>query len=275
MENKTPRLTKLILIFESALLATTLISFYFLKGAMKLPEGLLWLWMALMVFSVVSFLFFLVVLIIALAKKSLRATYWTPLFFISCIAFIVLTLLIFAGPSIMSPQIIEMPVSETMVELDKTTEGEAAQEEKYSEPDEQEAQEFKTYEIGDLIEVGDLVIQVNSIRTAEKEEWEMLEEGYIYLFVDISIENTGNQEAYLDTYYNFRLVDKNGRNYKFVWAESAKGHIEGNLGAGRKIAGELSYGIPSDVKDFELEISDPNPGMLGTEMVIVNISLVE
>jgi len=136
-------------------------------------------------------------------------------------------------------------------------------------------QELNTYEIGDTIEVGDLVIKVNSTRTAEKDEWDMLEEGYIYLLVDISIENTGNQEAYLDTYYNFRLVDKNGRNYEFVWAEKAKGRIEGNLGAGRKIAGELSYGIPNDIKEFELEISDPNPGMLGTEMVIINILLEE
>ena len=266
MENKTPGLTKLIIIFESLLLGATLVTFYFLKGPLKLPENLFWIWMALMVFSAASFLFFLAVFIIALVKKSLRTTHWTPFFFVSCIAFIVITLLMFTVPAVMQPQVIEYPDSEVASVTEDAVETEPAQE---------EIQEIKTYEIGDLIEVEDLVIKVNSIRTAEKEEWETLEEGYIYLLVDISIENTGNQEAYIDTYMNFRLVDKNGRNYKFVWAENAKGRVDGTLGAGRKIAGELSYGITNDIKEFEIEISDPNPGMFGTEMVIVNITIEE
>lgn len=269
MENKTPGLTKLIIIFESLLLGATLVAFYFLKEPMKFPENLFWIWMALIAFSATSFLFFLVVFIIALIKKSLRTAHWTPFLFVSCIAFMVIALLMFTAPTVMQPQFIEYPDSEVASATEDTEETEPAQEEQ------EETQKLKTYEIGDIIDVGDLVIEINSIRTAEKEEWDMLEEGYIYLFVDISIENTGNQEAYIDTFMNFRLVDKNGRNYKFAWIESAKGSVEGTLGAGRKIAGELSYGIPNDIKEFEIEISDPNPGIFGTEMVIVNISIEE
>ena len=265
MENKTPGLTKLILIFESALLAVTLISFYFLRGSIVFLGGVFWLWTALFIFSSVSFLFFLAVFIIALIKKSLRSTLWTPFLFLSCIAFMAIALLTYIAPAVMQPQFIEYPDTEAVPAEEEAGETKPAQEEQ------EETQKLKTYEIGDTIEIGAFVIKVNSIRMAEKEEWDMLEEGYIYLLVDISIENTGTQEAYLDTYYNFRLVDKNGRNYEFVWAENAKGRVDGNLGAGRKIAGELSYGIPNDIKEFELEISDPNPGMLGTEMVIVNI----
>lgn len=272
MENKTPGLTKLIIIFESLLLGAALLTFYFLKGPLRLPENLSWIWLALIVFSVASFLFFLVVFIIALIKKSLRTEHWTPFLFVSCIAFMVIALLMYTAPAVMQPQFVDYTGTEVVYAEEGTGETKPAQEEQ------EESQKLKTYEVGDTIEVGDLVIQVNSIRTAEKSEWEMLEEGeeeYILLFIDISIENTGNREAYLDIYMNFRLVDKNGRNYEFAWTEAAKGRIEGNLGAGRKIAGELSYGIPSDVKDFELEISDPNPGMFGTEMVIVNIALEE
>jgi hypothetical protein len=210
-----------------------------------------------------------VIFIITLVKKNLRITYWVPVSFISCMAFLVLAALMFIGPSIMQPQFVEYPGSEVGSATEETAETKPAQGEQ------EETQKLKTYDMGDTIELGDLVIKVNGIRTAEKEEWAMLEEGYIYLLVDISIENTGNKEAYLDTYMNFRLVDRNGRNYKFIWAEEAKGRVEGNLGAGRKIAGELCYGIPSDIKEFEIEISDPNPGMLGTEMVIINIQLEE
>jgi len=265
MENRTPGLTKLIIIFESLLLVATLLTFYFLKGPLMFPENLFWIWMALIVFSVVSFLFFLVIFIIALIKKSLRTAHWTPFLFVSCIAFMVIALLMYTAPAVMQPQFVDYTGTEVVYAEEEAGETKPAQEEQ------EETQKLKTYEIGDTIEIGAFVIKVNSIRMAEKEEWDMLEEGYIYLLVDISIENTGTQEAYIDTYYNFRLVDKNGRNYEFVWAENAKGRVDGNLGAGRKIAGELSYGIPNDIKEFELEISDPNPGMLGTEMVIVNI----
>jgi len=247
MENKTPGLTKLIVIFEPLLLVASLIAFYFLKGKMVLP-GILWLWFALIIFSSASFLFFLVVFVIALSKKSLRATYWTPFLIVPCITFLVLTVLMFVIPQTMQSQSI-------------------------GEVEAEELSGIKLYEVGEPIELGDLIITVNSIRIAEKEEYEMLDEGYIFLLIDISLENTGIQELNINTYSNFRLVDKNGRNYETAWSEKAKGSIEGWLGAGRKIAGELCYGIPADTKEFELEISDPNPVVFRTEIVAVNISL--
>lgn len=270
MENKTPLLTKLILIFEPALLAAILISFYFLRESSFFAGIVSWLWSALIIFSFLSFLFFLVVFIIALIKNSLRTAYWPPFLLVSCIAFLVIVLIMFTAPTVMQPQFIDYTSGDVVYAEEEVRETESAQEKQ------EETQKLETYEIGDTIEVGDLVVKVNNIRTVEKDESGMLEEGYIYLLVDISIENKGDQEAYLETFSNLRLVDKNGRNYESVWAEDAKGQIEGNLGAGRKIAGELSYGIPIDVKDFELEVSDPNSwGAGGIDMVIINLQLEE
>lgn len=256
MENKTPGLTKLIVIFEPLILVGSLITFYFLRGRMALP-GILWLWFALIIFSSASFLFFLIVFIIALSKRSLRATYWAPFLIVPCITFLVLTILMFVIPQTTQSQSIRGVETEEFVKGVKT----------------EEPSGIKLYEVGELIELGDLIITVNSVRTIEKEEYEMLDEGYIFLLIDISLENTGIQELNISTYSNFRLVDKNGRNYKTAWSEKAKGSIEGWLGAGRKIAGELCYGIPADTKEFELEISDPNPETFKTEIVVININL--
>ncbi len=281
MENKTPGLTKLILIVESALLAVTLVSFYFLKEVMKFPEGVFWLWMALAAFSAASFLFFFIVLIISLVKRSLRATYWTPLFFTFTIVFIVLAVLIVIGPGIMQPQIIEIPVSETIAEAEIVEETESSQAEEKTNSQQVEAEtssepeEIKVYNIGDLVEIGNTTVMVNGVRTLEKDEWdEQTEEGYIYLLVDVSIENKGNNDVYIDTYMNFRLVDKDGRNYKPVYAEKARGHVDGPLSPGRKIAGELGYGIPQGVNEFELEIKDPDQQMMASGGEIVLISIV-
>jgi len=112
MENKTPGLTKLILIFETMLLAVTFISFYFLRDTMELPEGFLWFWIVLIIFSSVSFLFLLVIFIITIVKKNLRITYWVPVSFISSMAFLVLAALMLIGPSIMQPHFVDLPFEE-------------------------------------------------------------------------------------------------------------------------------------------------------------------
>jgi hypothetical protein len=272
MENKTPLLTKLIIIFEPLLLFASLTAFYFLKGVMKLPDGLLWLWEALMVFSAASFLFFLIVFIIALAKRSLRTTFFLPLLFIGFIVFLVVSLIMFAGPSVMQPVFMDSPGQDVIAESEIVEESESQQveTEKISEPE-----ELIIYKMGDIVEIGNIAVKINSIRVTEKDEWdEQTEDGYMYLLVDVSIENIGTQETYIDNYNNFRLVDKDGRSYKAVWPMEAKGKVEGPLGAGRKIAGEMAYGIPPDIKEFEMEIFDPNQqGMMNAEMGIISIVL--
>jgi len=272
MENKTPLLTKLIVIFEPLLLVGSLIAFYFLRGKMALP-GILWLWFALIIFSSASFLFFLIVFVIALIKKSLRVTYWTPVLFVSCIAFLVLALLMFTGPSVIQPQFIETPaegvedVPGTTAEVEKVE----AETTTLSEETEEKA-ETNIFKIGDTFKIGDLQFTINSVRTSETDKYsnKPSEEDYIFLFIDTTIENLGNEETYIHPDNNFRLVDKNGRDYSFVWAEG-EGSIEGILAPGRKIAGEQSYGIPKDINEYELEVF--NYEVPGSEVAIVGISI--
>ena len=277
MKTKTPGLTKLILIAEPTFFVVALVSFYFLKDRLQMTTPLVWLWFSILFFSAASFLFLLIIFIIALVKSSMRFTYWPPLLFIGFIVFLVIALLMFAVPSIMQPVIMDFPDSEVITateivegaEHTGTTESQAAEAEISS-----KLEELKIYNIGDLVKVGDIEVKINGVRTAEKEEWDnQLEEGYVYLLVDTSIENTGSEEVYIDTYNNFRLVDKDGRNYNATYNEKAKGRVDGPLNPGRKIAGELVYGIPQDIKEFEIEVNDPNQQMLTSGMVLISIVL--
>jgi hypothetical protein len=99
--------------------------------------------------------------------------------------------------------------------------------------------EINIFEIGDAFKVGDLQFTINGVRTMEADKYNNrpFEEGYVFLFIDTTIENLGNEEIYIHPSYNFRLVDKSGRSYNLVWAE-CKGSIEGILSSGRKISGE-------------------------------------
>ena len=272
MENKTPLLTKLIIIFEPLLLVGSLIALYFLRGKMALT-GILWLWFALIIFSSASFLFFLIVFIIALIKKTSRVTYWVPVSFISCIAFLVLALLMFTGPSVMQLQFIETPVEgvEAVLSTNAEVEKVETQTTTLSEETEKKA-EINIFKIGDTFKIGDLQFTINSVRTSETDKYsnKPSEEGYIFLFIDTTIENLSSKEAYIHPDNNFRLVDKNGRDYSFVWAEG-KGSIEGILAPGRKISGEQSYGIPKEINEYELEVF--NRELPESEVAIVGISI--
>jgi len=276
MENKTPGLTKLILIFEPLLLAVTLISLFFLKDKLVLPN-LLWLWFGIIIFSIASFLFFLILFIIALAKRNLRTTYWAPLLLVAFLAFLAQAILMFTSPYVMQPKFVEVPVeyveTETVksAEVSGVTEATTAKEIPVEEVTEQKSK-TNIFEIGDAFKIGDLQFTINGVRTAESDKYnnKPSEEGYIFLFIDTSIENLGSKEVYIHPNNNFRLVDKNGRNYNFVWAEG-KGSIEGNLGPGRKISGEQSYGIPKDINEYELEVF--NREIMGSSIAIVTISI--
>jgi hypothetical protein len=282
METKTSGLTKLMIIVESAFLVISLAVFYILKNTQELlfAPGLYWLWGAIMVFSAASFLFLFVIFIITLAKRNLRTTFFLPLLFIGFIVFLVVSLIMFLGPSVMQPVIMDYPDQEVVVESEIVEEAESSQVEEKSGSQQVETEktsepaEMTIYNVGDLAEAGELAIRVNSLRTAEKEDWdEQTDEGYHYLLVDISLENTGSQEMYIDTYSNFRLVGKDGRNFEPVWPMLAEGKIEGLLGPGRKIAGEVAYAVPADLKEFELEIFEPTQGMISNKMAVFSIVL--
>jgi len=268
MENKTPGLNKLIVIFEPLLLVASLIAFYFLRGKMALP-GILWLWFALIIFSSASFLFFLIVFIIALSKKSLRATYWTPFLIVPCITFLVLAVSMFVIPQTMQPQFIETPVEGVEAVPITTVEDEKVETETTIPSEEtEEKAETNIFEIGDTFKIGDLQFTINSARTSETDKYstEPSEEDYTFLFIDTTIENLGSKSIDIYPQDYLRLVDKNGRNYNFAWAEG-EGSIQGNLAPGRKISGEQSYGIPKDINEYELEVS----GLFESEVAIVRI----
>jgi len=276
MENKTPGLTKLILIFEPLLLVVTLISLFFLREKMGIPD-LLWLWFGIIIFSIASFLFFLILFIIALTKRDLRTTYWTPLLLVACFAFLAQAILMFTSPYVMQPKFVEAPVEYVETESVITAEEPGAVEAitaKEIPAEEATEQKAKTniFQIGDTFKIGNLQFTINSVRTSETDKYgnRPQEEGYIFLFIDTTIENLSNKEVYIHPDNNFRMVDKNGRDYNFVWAEG-KGSIEGILAPGRKISGEQSYGIPNDINEYELEVF--NREIFESEVAIVEITL--
>ncbi|MBA7606386.1 hypothetical protein ES703_13534 [subsurface metagenome] len=153
--------------------------------------------------------------------------------------------------------------------VEKLTEEEMITEEKIEETME-ETPKTEIFEIGDTIKMGSLQFKVNSVRTSEGDEFFKPDESNVYLFVDITIENISNEEEHISSLLIFKIVDKDGRSYDMAIFADAKGSVDGSLAAGRKMTGELSYEVPKNINEFELEI---DPELFGAGIAIVRIPI--
>ena len=153
--------------------------------------------------------------------------------------------------------------------VEELTEEEQVTEKKIEEAME-ETPKTEIFEIGDTIKMGSLQFKVNSVRTSEGDEFSKPDEGNVYLCVDITIENISNEEETISSLLMFKIVDKDGRSYDMAIFADAEGSVDGSLGVGRKMTGELSFEVPKDINEFELEI---NPEIFGTGIAIVRIPI--
>lgn len=117
---------------------------------------------------------------------------------------------------------------------------------------EEVAPKTETFNIGDVIKMGDLTIVVNSVRTDQGNEFIKPDEGNIYYIIDVTVENKGEEETTISSLAMFELYDEEGYNYSITVGPETKGKVDGNLGARRKMRGELAYEIPADAKGLEL-----------------------
>ncbi len=180
------------------------------------------------------------------------------------ILFVVFTLMfvLACGEDVKPEKVEELTEEEVIIE-------EPITEEKVEETIE-ETPKTEIFEIGDTIKMGNLQFKVNSVRTSEGGEFFKPDEGNLYLYVDITIENISNEEETISSILMFKIVDKDGRSYDMAIFGDTEGSVDGSLGAGRKMTGELSYEVSKNINEFELEI---NPELFGTGITIVRIPI--
>jgi hypothetical protein len=117
--------------------------------------------------------------------------------------------------------------------------------------------------------MGNLQFTVNGVRTSKGNDFIKPKDGNVYLYVSVTVENTGSSEEVVSSLMIFKLVDKEGVSHDIALAVDANGQVDGSLAAGRKMKGELTYEVPKNVKDYELEI---NP-TLGDGIAIVKLQI--
>ena len=124
------------------------------------------------------------------------------------------------------------------------------------------------FNINDTVEAGDLDFSVNGVRTSDGSSFSKPDEGNQFLIVEVTINNNGGESENISSMMMFKLVDNEGISYNQSIMADTKGSVDGELGAGRKMRGEIAYEVPKNISKFELEIT---PHLMQDELIVIDI----
>ena len=123
------------------------------------------------------------------------------------------------------------------------------------------AQQQIVYQVGDLILISDLAIQVLQVSYPTGNAIVKPKEDFKFAAVDITIENQGNTTQEISSIVQMYLKDSTGQKYTFhLGAQSIidSGLPDDELQPGEKIRGQIGFQVPKDVQGllfvFDAEI---------------------
>ena len=136
--------------------------------------------------------------------------------------------------------------------------------------DDGELEEAEGFTIGDRVRMGDLVIQLHAARWDEGDEFFGPDEGKRWLVLDIEIENEADSGTTISSILMFDLVDQENRSRDVAYMADTVGSLDGELGAGRAMRGDLAWEVDDGQSEWEFIFS---PEVFGFGQAIFDISV--
>lgn len=124
-------------------------------------------------------------------------------------------------------------------------------------PEEQKPPQQEIFAVGDRVSLGDFFITVKKAYLYAGSEWNKPAEGEKWVVVDVELENGSNESESISSLLMFSLFDSDSYECDIAINIDARGSLDGEIGAGRKMAGELTFSVPEDQTSFEF-IFEPN-----------------
>jgi hypothetical protein len=129
-------------------------------------------------------------------------------------------------------------------------------------------QKNKKFKIGDNINLNKVTYTVNGTRESEGIEFQKPKEGNKYFLVDVTIENKSTETKTISSILMFKLLDSKAYNYGITFFTDQKGSLDGEISAGGKLRGEVTFEIPKIEVNLELDI---DPSIFGTGKFTVDL----
>lgn len=124
-------------------------------------------------------------------------------------------------------------------------EGDAGQEK-------QEKQKQEVFKVGDSVKFDDLKITLTKVRKAKSDF--MTPQNDQIIAVELQIENTSDKPQNVSSLLQMKLVDPDGRSYDMTITGNERGSLDGEIGPGRKMTGEIAFDVEKgDYYEFLFE----------------------
>lgn len=101
----------------------------------------------------------------------------------------------------------------------------------------------EVFAIGDTVKMDDLEITVNSTRTSNGSKYNKPDLAK-YLVLDVTVENKGSESVSISSLINMSLFDDKSYKRDSSRVHDQQGSLNGEIGPGRKIRGELAFDVP-------------------------------
>jgi hypothetical protein len=135
--------------------------------------------------------------------------------------------------------------------------------------DDQELEEAEGFAVGDTVRMGDLVMRLHGVRWDDGGEFLSPDEGMRWLIADIEIENEADSPTTISSLMMFDLVDQENRTRDMAFGADTEGSMDGELGAGRSMRGDIAWEVRAEQNEWELIFT---PQLFGFGQAIFDIT---
>lgn len=124
------------------------------------------------------------------------------------------------------------------------------------------------HQVGDTVTMGDLEHTVHAVRYSAGDEITSPESGTEWLVLDVEVTNNSSNSQAISSLMMWALNDPENRSADVAMTGDERGNLDGELGPGRSMRGEIAYTVNPDHKLWELIFS---PEVLGLGQAIYEI----
>lgn len=114
---------------------------------------------------------------------------------------------------------------------------------------------ISTYAVGETATMGDLAHTLHGARFSRGNEYSTPANGTQWLVLDIEITNNGDEPTTVSSAMMWTLNDPDNRSVAMTIAGDERGTLDGQLGPGRSMRGEITYEVDASQERWELLFS--------------------
>jgi hypothetical protein len=131
------------------------------------------------------------------------------------------------------------------------------------------------YKVGDQIKLGEVILTINKVETSEGSQYTKPQEGNQWVNLNMTIENTGNNQKYITTMGQMFVLDDGKNQYQVAVTDKRLANpgslgLDGAIVAGAKKTDWVGFEVPKTAKSIKFQY---NASMFNTGNVLVNLGM--